>query len=364
MENKLIYLSTSQIMENPLNKWENGVLTDLTDNIRNFGVIEPLAVIGPDTDGKYLLISGERRLRASRIIEADTGEEYRIPAHVVSGADMSEDMQSILIDSANLESREVPIQMRNERRAAIMEHLFSLADKGEIKEKEIAHKAAQYFQLSDVYGRFWRRVFQTGTDSLKDMVTRGELGVKPAASIAQHRPEEQERVVEKLKANNELKRTIGQEGGARKADVSSAVDIIKEIDTLRLQDQKKQMETLGENLPSSQTQDEHTPSDEPPTEELTQAENIPETPVKKKAFDFDDIEIDLDGLDIDALINENEAARFSEEDTVKQQWSEDVYQTKLNTIIHWCREIVKKSEPTEDEWNAIQACCDVANCFM
>ncbi|MGC4108639.1 MAG: ParB/RepB/Spo0J family partition protein [Thermomicrobiales bacterium] len=42
-------------------------LQELADSIRTHGVMQPLVVSGPDDDGRYTLIAGERRWRASRL---------------------------------------------------------------------------------------------------------------------------------------------------------------------------------------------------------------------------------------------------------------------------------------------------------
>jgi ParB family chromosome partitioning protein len=41
-------------------------LSDLTESIRTHGVIQPLIVLPADSKGRYMLIAGERRLRASK----------------------------------------------------------------------------------------------------------------------------------------------------------------------------------------------------------------------------------------------------------------------------------------------------------
>ncbi len=45
---------------------DNEHLSDLTESIRVHGVLQPLVVLPPDTRGRYTLIAGERRLRASK----------------------------------------------------------------------------------------------------------------------------------------------------------------------------------------------------------------------------------------------------------------------------------------------------------
>lgn len=70
---KILYIPTSYIKENPLrpriyfNKEELGALCD---SIATLGIIEPLTVCYQDND-TYVVISGERRLRAARMLELE-----------------------------------------------------------------------------------------------------------------------------------------------------------------------------------------------------------------------------------------------------------------------------------------------------
>ena len=47
---------------------DDAALADLASSIRQYGVLQPL-LVAPAEDGRYLLIAGERRLRASRLAE-------------------------------------------------------------------------------------------------------------------------------------------------------------------------------------------------------------------------------------------------------------------------------------------------------
>ena len=50
----------------PRTVFDEGKLRELSDSIKEQGIIQPL-VVSPQDNGKYELIAGERRLRASRI---------------------------------------------------------------------------------------------------------------------------------------------------------------------------------------------------------------------------------------------------------------------------------------------------------
>ena len=67
----------------PRNEFEEAAMSELSHSIREFGVLEPIVVRSmPGTPGKYELIMGERRWRASRLAGKET-----IPAVVRETAD-------------------------------------------------------------------------------------------------------------------------------------------------------------------------------------------------------------------------------------------------------------------------------------
>lgn len=77
----LFYTTSDQIRTNPENSWENGDLTDLIASVRSFGIIEPLALMGPMKDGTYQLLSGERRYKS--ILRIEEADNVKYTSHVI-----------------------------------------------------------------------------------------------------------------------------------------------------------------------------------------------------------------------------------------------------------------------------------------
>jgi ParB family chromosome partitioning protein len=70
-EVKVVKVPINQIFPNPYQPrktFDDEALTDLKNSIAQYGVLQPL-LVAPAEDGRYLLIAGERRLRASRMAE-------------------------------------------------------------------------------------------------------------------------------------------------------------------------------------------------------------------------------------------------------------------------------------------------------
>ncbi|MCQ2373351.1 MAG: ParB/RepB/Spo0J family partition protein, partial [Phascolarctobacterium sp.] len=70
-EVKVIKVPVEAIFPNPYQPrktFDEDALADLSASIAQFGVLQPL-LVAPSEDDKYLLIAGERRLRASRLAQ-------------------------------------------------------------------------------------------------------------------------------------------------------------------------------------------------------------------------------------------------------------------------------------------------------
>ena len=70
-EAKIIKVPTESIFPNPYQprkNFDDDALADLAASISQYGVLQPL-LVAPSEDGKYLLIAGERRLRASKLAQ-------------------------------------------------------------------------------------------------------------------------------------------------------------------------------------------------------------------------------------------------------------------------------------------------------
>lgn len=76
--NQMAEIATSQIIPNPTQprtQFDNEALQELADSIRQLGVIQPITVRKAD-DGKYIIISGERRWRAAQMVGVEALPAY------------------------------------------------------------------------------------------------------------------------------------------------------------------------------------------------------------------------------------------------------------------------------------------------
>lgn len=66
-EKTLVYISVEQLLHHPENPRKNlGDLTELTESIRQNGVLQNLTVVPAEDSGHYYVVIGNRRMEASK----------------------------------------------------------------------------------------------------------------------------------------------------------------------------------------------------------------------------------------------------------------------------------------------------------
>ncbi len=73
--NRVVFLPIEAIDKNPYQTryvFDEGMLQELRDSIKEHGVVQPIVVRPAEEEGRYTLVLGERRLRASKLAEKET----------------------------------------------------------------------------------------------------------------------------------------------------------------------------------------------------------------------------------------------------------------------------------------------------
>ena len=363
-EKQLFYAASNQIVLNPLNTWENGDMDGMVASIRSFGILEPLTVMGPFEDGNYMLLAGERRLKSIWRIEQEDGVKIPTPCYLKGDSGLSKELQKIYIDSANPESREPDIWTKNEHRESIMENLLIMQSNGEFTESKIATKASELFKCTPTYARFWKLVFQNGTESLKELLKENEISAKNAAKISCLDPEQQEEAIERIREVNSLTNRSGDlQQGVKAKDVPTVKDIIESVKGT--EERKTEDEVNG-----IQQLEEAVAEGKPAVEEKAEKKTAKKPTLSEK--DLEMLDIDAADIDIDSMLREEgydyhddyygyTASVFPQKR--KDVIDEDASDSMAATVIEWCREIVKKENLTDVELDAVEACKEVAEAF-
>lgn len=328
-----ITLKLEQIKKNPLNTYDLIDMDDLKQSIKLYGILTPLTVIGPDVDGMYTLIAGERRYVAcSELRNEDPDFSDELPVFVKGPADTTELQQKLWIEISNLETRDFD---KGEHRAKVMGILKQMLESGEITERQVAKEASEHFKVSDRYGRFYRQVFLSDNKELQDMVTDGTIGIRDASKILEFTEEEQKEILDEAK-----QRTKGKKGDSVRNLIDNHIEAKKE--------QEKE-----ENIIETESK--------PATTSGTLNGGFTSTLEELDSMDFD-LDDYADDSDINTSIDASNRldAMYANE----ARDTEIEYQSKLNSFIDWCNMIKDKDDPTPEEWNVIEACKEVAGIFM
>jgi hypothetical protein len=318
-DGKLITTHIDNLVPSEYNKFNVTDIADLEGSILSMGLIHPLSVIGPTTDGKYIILSGERRYRAIRHI-IETGRQFspNIPCYIIGPANMDVNEQKLIIESANLETRDDV--NKDQHRFAIIQILREMAD-DKVKYKNraaIIRAAGRYMSGSERYRSMYLRIFDKGANGLQQAVEEHKIPVQEAARVAGMAPEVQQNIINDL--NNGVKSKDAIQTHAPKPAPKKKSDI--PMDAAELEFHRR----------------------------------------AKEGGDFDDDDILDDDL-FDTLIDQGsggvnldcdttgELAKLNRNTMSRAERDEDM----AHNVITWCERMKRKSEFSETEIEAFDA---------
>lgn len=393
---KQITLNRDEIVANPLNDFGIEDIPELKNSIMLQGLLDPLGVMGPLEDNRYMLLSGERRWRAiNELVDEGKMDEFPIPVFVIDNKNLDVVTQKLIIKTSNLETRQRIDQ--NRHRAEIMELLKMQVDSGDITRKEMALRAAKFFKTSDRYGRYWRMVFESDDSELKDMVKEDKIDIKSASYIAGIEDEgKKSELKEKIKKGEDSRSVVKDDISKKKAEkkpdgnfkaIGESEPVVPEISSFNSEDStypldiKKATENAGMsqdygNLPEKEEGESSLDDDSSPelSDDFFESRSVKNgrfrlTPDEMKNLSADDldpsffepdedVDLNLDGIEV------HESERISTLMNEDPEKDEERYLAKLNSIIQWCKKMKNVEMPTEAEWDVILACKEVVDKFM
>lgn len=148
---KYEYLALNSIELNPNNDYneadsEEGII-ELAEDIKRNGLLHNI-VVSYTEDGRYKLLSGERRLRAYKHIYAETGDDKYSNIYSLVRSGLSEIEEMIILDAANLQVRNGAGDEKRTRKATIR-FIDNLKKKFNISEESAIIIAKEYAGVSD-----------------------------------------------------------------------------------------------------------------------------------------------------------------------------------------------------------------------
>ena len=170
----------------PFRVVEDEEMMKTAESVRDFGVLTP-AIVRPDPDGGYEIVSGHRRHRASELAGKET-----MPAIV---RDLDDDAAIILMVDANLQRESI---LPSERAFAYKMKLDAIKHQGErtdltstqVAQKLSVEKVGEDAGVSKDTIRRYIRLTEL-IPELLDMVDTGQIKFNPAVEISYLASEEQ-----------------------------------------------------------------------------------------------------------------------------------------------------------------------------
>lgn len=202
---KQISVPVDDLVPSPYNTYDVEDVSDLKNSIYLRGLITPLTVIGPDKDGKYTILSGERRYHAiAEINEDDSGMRISdVPCYVIGGNDMDVVSQRLIIELSNLETREFN---RDDHRFQVLQLLKVMSESGTISQKKIVKNVSKQLGVSPRYSRMYFTVFNKGSEKVLDAVKKSEMPLHIASNISNLPKEDQDILLENTELMDSVKR--------------------------------------------------------------------------------------------------------------------------------------------------------------
>lgn len=189
-KDKIVRVELSKIQVNPNNDYrvqdtEEGIAT-LAADIENNGLLHNL-VVSKRENGKYVIISGERRFRALNLLferEVEKGGDvakYRtVPCRVVEG--LTERQEMIMLDAANLQARGGAgdeMQVRN----AMVRYRDNSKAEYNLTDKEAKDLLVQITSFSRSSITSNMKIRDNLREELQNMLDKGEITKRAANSF-------------------------------------------------------------------------------------------------------------------------------------------------------------------------------------
>lgn len=348
-DNRQTKIQIDKIIPNPLNTFEITDIEDLRANIAMNGLLTPLTVLS-DTDDTYILISGERRYHALKQLAKENPAFQEVPCYVVGNADMPEVEQRLLIESANVETREFD---RDSHNFEIARLLMKLGKDKELKRNQLTQQMAEMLNKTNRYARMYFKILEADP-RIEELVVEKRLYVNEASQLAGTEQSEREQIIqhiidEDLSAKESRKYLSDRKNGKtdkNRQKPNRTESTKREHCSLVTQSDKKQV----------------TENDNKIIEALISGNEVPDEAVSEafRHLAFDTTK-DLGSLAVDTT---GELTRMGQKaDTVKN--TVEVNADILKEFCRWCESVMERDtngeELSDDEWDAVEVCKAMAD---
>lgn len=202
-------ISYDKIIPNPKNDYPMDELEELAESIDKNGLIHIPRIV-PDGDGKYRMISGERRYRAIGLI-CDQGEPKYISAPkykngipcMIEDSNLSEVDEEIRLIAANEDVRDRNDALRRKKIARLNE-LYEIKRQEKGDNSSITKKIAKDLNIGERQVQRYNAVNQKLIPELQEAFDNSKITLEKAAQFSALDTDTQKMIVELLEYNKNI----------------------------------------------------------------------------------------------------------------------------------------------------------------
>ena len=318
----------TNLQRSEFNDFEIENIGDLKTSILSMGLLTPLSVIGPNENGMYSILSGERRFTALKEINSDNEDIYsEVPCMVLDDNELPDVLQKLVIEVSNVETRVFNKNMHYFKIVQLLREIHAAEEVGKpISRLGLAKQMAERLKLSTRYCSLIIQVFDEGSPNLVQAIQKDEISIMEANDF-------------RRMVNLENKRRI--ENGEDKIQDS---DIDKAVEAMR----------TGENAKDV-------------------VKKFIATPEEKKTYSLDDLEnIDIDDFefpDPDENLGQVSSTSFTgfnpnTETESKPKKPATTPEARTHNVYEWCSKLLSKDSLTDNEQDIVYLMSKIVDKFL
>lgn len=244
------YININNISYNTLNDYANDdlheTIRELANDIKRHGLLHNI-VVSYTQDGKYKLLSGERRLRAYQLLHTETGNPKYQNIYALIRKGLTELEEVIILDAANLQTRGGMSGEKRYRKASVR-FIENLKKQYNISEAEAIALTKQYAGANDAVIEKNIAIEKKLNPAILTRLDEGDISKQHAYEYSRLDPDIQQKIGEKFTKAQEYGKTPIK-------DINDAIaEPAKKVRVLTEELGKKQvvLKEIGKDIKQSQ----------------------------------------------------------------------------------------------------------------
>lgn len=379
-------------------------VNDLIESFQIVGLLTPLTVKGPNEQGTYYVLAGNRRITAIKqmgmrfwdTMRADKDNKC-VPCYVCDNNSMNADEEFLSMEHVNIIVRDQ--KTINIHRTSVVQRLINMEQSGDLKSRELSKKASEILHLSDRWARVFIQVGKRAEDRIKSFYNDRCITLKQAGKISEQSPETQLVIADKIQALIDEYPEKGKQYSDSLEKLLSEYLVekndkpegrIEHLAAHEIADYEGAQGNGGSGNGAINENPSYSYDDKDEEESFSHSEEGPMGVLDKDfvpsgieddsssldddfyagpGIEFQDIfDVADDGSDIpekfDDFLDDHpmdaKAPRRSESEPKQKEYDVILRDQKAKQVIAWCNQILNCNNPTDAELSAIDACKKVS----